>query len=64
MDGIIITKKNREPMDNQDNKMTDLQHKFIWLAFAEKMKYSEIAKELNVSRKELPAWTKKFESDW
>lgn len=51
-------------MDNQDNKITDLQQKFIWLAFAEKMKYSEIAKELNVSAKEFTGWAKKFESEW
>jgi predicted DNA-binding protein YlxM (UPF0122 family) len=30
--------------------MTDKQKEFIWLAFAEKMKYPEIAKQLNVSR--------------
>ena len=43
--------------------MTEQQKRFIWLAFAEKMKYPEIAKELNVSTKELTEWSKKFESE-
>src|ERR1700747_1512292 len=46
------------------NPTTDLQKKFIWLAFAEKRTYSNIEKELNISRKQLSQWTKEFENEW
>jgi hypothetical protein len=64
LDDIIVTKKNEILTDNQENKMTDLQQEFIWLAFAEKMKYPSIAKQLNVSKEELTEWTEKFASEW
>lgn len=42
--------------------MTEKQKDFIWMAFAEKRKYSEIAKVLNVDPKTLTVWTKEFPS--
>ena len=51
-------------MVNNQVNMTEQQQQFIWLAFAEKKKYPEIAKELNVSRKVLTDWAKRFESEW
>jgi len=64
MDGITIIKKGEVLENNLNSSMTELQQKFIWLAFAEKKKYSEIAMKLNVSTKELTEWAKIFEKEW
>lgn len=58
--GLTITKN----AERQETEMTDKQKEFIWLAFAEKMKYPEIAKQLNVSTKELSNWAKIFDKEW
>jgi hypothetical protein len=44
--------------------MTELQQKFIWLAFADKIPYTKIEKVLGVTRKDLSAWTKELEHEW
>lgn len=59
MDGITII-KNGQPL----NSITETQKKFIWLAFAECQPYSDISKELNISRKELTEWTKNLKDEW
>ena len=61
MAGITIIKKSDT---NQESSITEQQQKFIWLAFAEKRKYPEIAEELNVSTKVLTEWTKRFDNEW
>jgi 5-methylcytosine-specific restriction endonuclease McrA len=44
--------------------MTDKQKDFIWMAFAEKRKYGDIAKILNVEAKTLTVWTKELRTFW
>lgn len=44
--------------------MTEKQKDFIWMAFAEKRKYSEIARVLKVDSKTLTAWTRELRSFW
>lgn len=61
--GLTIIKKANSD-ERQETEMTDLQRRFIWLAFADKMKYPEIAKLLDVSTKDLSTWAKKFEKEW
>lgn len=59
---IKAIKRNRENSTTpkhseiQTNGLTDLQEKFIWLAYGEGKSYSDISKLLNVDRKVITAW--------
>jgi hypothetical protein len=44
--------------------ITEIQNKFIWMAFAEKRNYADISKELKISRKELTKWTSDLNEYW
>lgn len=46
------------------NNISEDQEKFIWLAHAEKMHFSEIEKRLNVSRATLSEWEIKLRPLW
>jgi 5-methylcytosine-specific restriction endonuclease McrA len=44
--------------------ITEIQNKFIWMAFAEKRNYDDISKELKIGRKELTKWTSDLKEYW
>ena len=44
--------------------LTELQKQFIWLAHGEQMKFSDIEKELKVSRAQLSEWDKELKKEW
>ncbi len=59
---IKSVKHNRESRSHADHTeiqtkgLSDLQEKFIWLAYGESKSYSDISKLLNVDRKVITAW--------